>query len=111
MLTLGEWIVVLVTASSRDEAEKIARKLVEDKLAACVNIVENIQSIYWWRNNVESSSEILLIIKTKTSKLHELIETVRSLHSYQVPEIIALPVIAGYKDYLNWLDETLSRES
>jgi len=111
MPTLGEWILVFVTASSRNEAEKIARKLVEDKLAACVSIVESIKSIYWWQNSIESSNEVLLVIKTKISKLHDLIETVRSLHSYQVPEIIALPVIAGYKDYLNWLDETLSRKS
>jgi len=111
MPTLGEWVIVFVTASSRYEAEMIAKKLVEDKLAACVNIVENIRSIYWWRNNIESSSETLLVIKTKISKLHGLIEIVRSLHSYQVPEIIALPIIAGYKDYLNWLDKSLNRES
>ncbi len=104
----GGWILVLVTASDKKEAMKIAKKLVENKLAACINIVDNIHSIYWWQGKVEESNESLLIIKTRIDKLEKLIETIKSLHSYSVPEVIALPIIGGYNKYLEWLEESIS---
>jgi len=103
----GGWLVVLVTCSSRDEASKIARSVIGEKLAACVNIVEGIHSTYWWKGTIEEDEETLLIIKTRAEKFEKLVERIKELHSYTVPEIIALPIVMGNKDYLNWLDETI----
>jgi periplasmic divalent cation tolerance protein len=97
------YIVVFVTASGKKEAQKIADGIVGEKLAACVTIVESVASVYWWQGKIEKSKESLLIIKTKKSLAGKLIKKVKSLHSYTVPEVIALPVIAGNKDYLDWI--------
>ncbi len=103
----GGWVLVLVTTQNKEEAERIAEDIVKNKLAACTNIVEEITSIYWWNNRVEKSSEALLIIKTKVTQLGKLVRRIKSLHSYEVPEIIALPIIGGYPDYLKWLDNSV----
>ncbi|OYT40458.1 MAG: cytochrome C biogenesis protein CcdA [Desulfurococcales archaeon ex4484_58] len=103
----GGWILVLITASNREEAENIARELVKDKLVACVNIVDNIKSIYWWKGEIEDSRESLLLVKTRINVFDRLVKKVKSIHSYEVPEIIALPIITGYKEYLKWLSESL----
>ncbi len=105
--TLGTYVVVFVTSSSKEEAEKIAKELVQRRLVACANIVDNIHSIFYWEGKVDEAKEALLIIKTRLDKLNEVIECVKSLHSYQVPEIIALPIIYGYGPYLKWIDETI----
>lgn len=104
-------IVVFVTASNRQEAEKIAGKLVENKLAACVNLLDNISSVFWWQGRVHRAKEILLMIKSKKSRLPRIIKLVQSLHSYEVPEIIALPIIGGEKKYLRWIDESIGKSS
>ncbi len=104
---LGTYIVVLVMTPSREEAEKIARRLLEEKLAACINIVGDVKSLFWWQGRIDEASEALMIIKTRLDLLEKLIETVRKLHSYTVPEIIALPIIAGHADYLKWIDESV----
>ncbi|QOR94917.1 divalent-cation tolerance protein CutA [Thermosphaera chiliense] len=104
----GGWVVVLITASTREEALKIGRMLVEAKLAACVNIVRDVTSIYWWEGKVEEGGELLLIVKTTFEKLESLIKEVRKIHSYSVPEIIAIPVVAGNPDYLRWVRESTS---
>ncbi len=104
---LGTYVVVLVTTPSREEAEKIARKLLEEKLAACINIIDHVRSLFWWQGRVDEASEALMVIKTRLDLLEKLIETVRRLHSYSVPEIIALPIIAGHTDYLKWIDESV----
>jgi len=109
MVYTGGWIVVLITTPSRDEAYKISRVLIEEKLAACINIVESVHSIFWWKGNIEESGEALMIVKTRIDKLNKLIETVKKHHSYTVPEIIALPIIAGNPDYLKWLDESITQ--
>lgn len=98
------YTVVFVTASHKQEAEKIAAGLIKGKLAACVNIVDSVQSIYWWQGKVDKASESLLIIKTRKTLVNKLIKSVLALHSYQVPEIIALPIIAGNKKYLEWIN-------
>jgi len=103
----GGWILVLVTVASRQEAEKIARELVGSKLAACVNIIPKVESIYRWEGKVEEGEEILMIIKSRYDKFSELVNTVTKLHSYQVPEIIALPIVAGSDSYLRWLNDSL----
>jgi len=98
-----DFIVVFVTTSSEEEAEKIAKALVEEHLAGCVNILSKIKSIYFWEGKVCEDSEVLLIIKTRTEKFESLKEKITSLHSYQVPEIIALPIEKGSTTYLDWL--------
>jgi periplasmic divalent cation tolerance protein len=96
-------IVVFVTASSRKEGEKIGRALIAEKLAACVNIVAPITSIFTWQGKLCREREALLVIKTRRALFSRLASRVKSLHSYQVPEIIALPIEAGWPDYLKWL--------
>lgn len=98
-------VVVLITASKETEAEKIAKALVDERLAACVNIVKDIRSIYRWQGNLEDDSEVLLIVKTRKDLFSKLSAFVKGLHSYSVPEIIALPIIEGSGDYLKWLNE------
>lgn len=106
----GGWILVLITTSNMDEARRIARDLVERKLAACINIIEKVHSIYWWQGKVEEAGESLLVIKTRSEKFKELVDTVKKLHSYSVPEVIALPIVMGSSDYLKWLDESISQK-
>jgi periplasmic divalent cation tolerance protein len=98
-------IVVLITASSEDEAAKIARGLVDAGLAGCVNIIKDIRSIYSWEGKIEDGPEILMIVKTRGTLFDSLMKKVKELHSYTVPEIIALPIIDGSEDYLRWLRE------
>jgi periplasmic divalent cation tolerance protein len=101
-------IIVLVTCGSAKEARKIARVAVEQRLAACVNILANpMQSIYRWKGKVESAEEFLLIIKTTQSRFAKLQAEVKRLHSYDVPEIIALPVVRGDADYFAWISESV----
>jgi periplasmic divalent cation tolerance protein len=102
---MTEYIVVYVTAPNEEEAGKIARSLVEDKLAGCVNIVKNMRSIYRWQGKIEDEDEVLMIVKTRKEHFAHIREMVKRLHSYSVPEIIALPIVAGSEDYLTWLKE------
>jgi len=97
-------IIVLITAGSEEEAHKIAESLVKGKKAACVNIVPRVDSLFWWEDKLDSARESLLLVKTKASLFPEIVELVKRTHSYEVPEIIALPIIAGSEDYLKWLD-------
>jgi periplasmic divalent cation tolerance protein len=101
-------IVVLVTCGSSKEARKIARALVERRLAACVNILPGrVQSVYPWKGKVESAKEILLVVKTTRGRFAALQRTVCELHSYDVPEIIALPIVDGSRDYLGWIADSV----
>jgi periplasmic divalent cation tolerance protein len=83
--------------------EKITRKILENRLAACVNITPQLKSVYWWKGRMETATERLLIIKTKSSLFSSLENLIRSIHPYQVPEIVALPISKGYKPYLDWI--------
>ena len=103
-------IVVFVTTGSEQEAHKIAELLLTKRKAACVNVIPRVDSSFWWQGKLDSAHESLLIIKTKASLLSEIIDLVKSAHSYEVPEIIALPIIGGNKDYLKWIDNEV-RES
>jgi periplasmic divalent cation tolerance protein len=102
---MTDFIVVFVTVSSRDEGKKIASALLEERLVACVNIIPSINSIYRWQGKICDDEEILLIIKTRSELFGKLQEKVKSLHSYKVPEIIALPIIFGSQSYLDWIKE------
>ncbi len=104
---MGELVVVLVTAP-KEKGEDIARRLVEERLAACVNIVGGIKSFYWWQGKIEADNEELLIIKTKKCLLPALKSRIREIHPYSVPEIIAFTPMDVLEDYLKWaLEETL----
>ena len=98
-----DFVMVLITTGSEEEADSIARQLVENRIAACVNSVNEVRSLFWWQGKTDSAHETLLFVKTRASLLPRLIETVKKAHSYSVPEIIAMPIIGGNPDYLNWL--------
>jgi periplasmic divalent cation tolerance protein len=101
------YIVVLVTAKDKKEAKKISTDLIKTKLAACVNIIDRVDSIFFWAKKIDQAKEVLLLIKSKKEKLPKIIKMVKSRHSYDVPEIIALPIIAADKPYLRWIDAAL----
>ena len=98
-------VVIFVTTSSSAEAEKIGRALVAEKLVACANILSPVRSIYRWQGKICDEPEALMVLKTRSGQVKKIIQRVRALHSYTVPEIIALPIIAGSKDYLSWIRE------
>lgn len=100
------FIVLFITTKDIDEAQKIAKHLVEQKLAACVNIVNGVKSIFGWEGKIEKSEEALMIVKSQKRLLPEIIKSVKSLHSYTVPEVIALPILDGNEDYLKWLKDS-----
>jgi periplasmic divalent cation tolerance protein len=102
---MSDPIVVFVTCGSEEEASKIGHSLVEERLAACVNILSPVHSIYRWEGKIWDEKEWLLIIKTQKQKFEALEEKVKSLHTYSVPEIIALPILQGSSSYLKWLTE------
>jgi periplasmic divalent cation tolerance protein len=104
---MKECIVVLVTAPDAEVGAGIARALVEEKLAACGNVVPGLRSIYRWQGKVEDASEALLVLKTTRERFKEVVDRVRALHPYDVPEVIALPVAAGYDEYLDWIVQSL----
>ncbi len=97
-------VIVLVTAGSEEEARKIAELLVKERKVACVNIVPRVDSLFHWKGKIDSTCESLLLVKTRASLLHEIIGLIREVHSYDVPEIIALPIVGGNQEYLKWLD-------
>jgi periplasmic divalent cation tolerance protein len=98
------YVVVLVTAANEEEAGHITEILLQTKKAACVNMVHGVRSYFWWNGKIDNADETLLIIKTKTNVLPELIDLIKETHSYTVPEVIALPIIAGNEDYLEWIN-------
>ena len=102
---MTEPMIVFVTCGSEEEALNISRVLVEEQLAACVNLISPVRSIYRWEGKIWDEKEWLLIIKTQRKRFDEVEKKVKSLHSYSVPEIIALPIIAGSSSYLDWLAE------
>lgn len=103
------YIVVFITTPDKEVSSKLAKGLVENKLAACVNIVDGLNSIYFWQGNIENDSEQLLIVKTTEELFEKLEKFVKENHPYTVPEIIAMPIIKGSADYLNWITETVNR--
>ena len=105
---MSERVVALTTVATAEDAERIARALVERRLAACVNVVPGVVSVYRWKGEVCREEERLLVMKTRGEKLPALREALVSLHPYELPELVALPVESGHGPYLAWLDESVS---
>lgn len=103
------YIVILVTCANKIEARRISKGLLRQRLCACVNIAGSVESSFWWKGKIDKAKELLLVIKSKKEKLAKIIKLVKSLHSYEVPEIIALPIITGYKPYLEWIDDVVRK--
>jgi len=104
-------IVVLSTCSTAKEAERIARELVEKRLAACVNIVPGLRSVYRWKGAIQEDAEVLLVIKSSRALFNELRVEIEKLHSYEVPEVIATPIVDGSDGYLEWLHRELATKA
>ena len=102
-----KYIVVFITTGSTEEAQHISRILLEQRKVACVNIIPKVDSLFWWEDKLDSAQENLLIAKTKASLLPEIINLVKKVHSYDVPEIIALPIVGGNQEYLEWIGESV----
>ena len=105
-MSARQYRIVLVTCGSIAEARRIGRNVVEKRLAACANLVPGVESIYRWKGKVERAREVLVIIKTNANRLPELEREVNRTHSYNVPEFLVLPIVAGSRNYLAWLQES-----
>ena len=103
----AEQIVVFITAGTQDEAQNIARILLDERKVACVNIVSGVESLFWWQGEIDKATEYLLIAKSEVTLLEQIVDTVKKAHSYKVPEVIALPIIGGNRDYLEWIRSEL----
>ena len=101
-------IVVLSTCGSAEEAEQLARRLLEARLAACVNLIPQTRSFYWWQEKIEQANECLLVIKTSRDLFDQLRTVLESAHSYELPEVLAIPVVEGSPNYLQWMDRELA---
>jgi periplasmic divalent cation tolerance protein len=104
---MTDFQIILSTCADREQAERIAHRLLELGLAACINILPGVQSIYRWQGSIESATEVLLLIKTRTALIREVQSTIASLHSYEVPEFLVLPISHGSESYLAWLEASL----
>ncbi|GAB4475792.1 MAG: divalent-cation tolerance protein CutA [Anaerolineales bacterium] len=105
-------ILVLITAPSEEAAEQLARQLLRERLAACVNLIRSVHSLYWWADEIQSDTETLLLVKTRQQGFHEhFIPFVKKHHPYQIPEILALPILAGNLEYLQWVIKETQPES
>ena len=103
---MAEEIVILITAGSSEEGAKIAQTLVAEHLAACVNSISGVRSFFFWEGKAQDAVEVLLVCKSRMALMEKVIERVRSIHSYTVPEIIALPIMAGLPSYLAWVNDS-----
>jgi periplasmic divalent cation tolerance protein len=104
---MTDFQIILSTCANQEQAERIAHRLIEKHLAACVNILPGLQSIYRWQGGVESAAEVLMLIKTNAAQSQEVQSTIASLHSYEIPEFLVLPVSGGSEAYLAWWDASL----
>jgi len=102
-----KFIQIITTVGKKEEAESICRALLEKKLAACVQIVGRVESHYWWEGKIEKDREFLVFIKTKEALFESVEKVIKENHSYQVPEIISLPILKGSKDYLKWIEKEI----
>ena len=99
-----EHVVILVTTDSQESAQKMAKALLKERKAACVNIVPRVDSLFWWEGSPDTAEELLLVIKTRAALVDDVVGLVKANHPYDVPEVIALPIVGGNPDYLEWID-------
>ncbi len=104
-----KYIIVYITCKDMEEATKISKALVQDRIGACVNILGNISSFFWWGKKVQREEEVAMIVKTRENLLNKLIERVKDMHSYECPCIVAVPIIGGNREFLSWIDEETSK--
>eukprot|EP00899_Mesostigma_viride_P016253 jgi/Mesvir1/24629/Mv21937-RA.1 len=102
-----DYLVLYVTVPSKEVGKSLASGLVQEKLAACVNIIPGIESVYWWQDKVQSDAELLLMVKTAADKVSDLTAYVCKHHPYDTPEVIAVPIVAGSAKYLRWIDDSV----
>jgi periplasmic divalent cation tolerance protein len=100
-------IIVLVTTGTREEAKKITRNLLDQKLIACANIMGPVSSLFWWKEKINQENEFLVLMKTRSALFEKLATAIKQIHSYEVPEIIAVPITKGEQSYLEWLNSSL----
>jgi len=98
-----KYIIVLMTASNKKEAESITHQLLEDRLIACANILGSVSSLFWWKEKIEQENESLVLMKSNEKLFKPLVQRIKELHSYEVPEILAIPIVAGSESYLSWM--------
>lgn len=103
-------VVIFVTVESEEQAQRISDLLLQRKLVACANIIKNVKSFFWWQGKVDHSDEGMLVMKSREELLGEVVRLVRENHSYEVPEVVALPIIGGNPDYLRWIDESIQKK-
>ena len=101
------YIAIFITCAGKPEAIKIAKALLTKKLVACVNIVDKLDSFFWWKGRIDKASEVLVILKTSASNFAKVEREVKRLHSYEVPEVVMVPITAGSRAYLGWIDDTV----
>lgn len=101
--------VIFITAGTDEEAHKIANMLLNQRKAACVNILPRVSSLFWWQDKLDSTQESLLIVKTKASLVNGIVSLVKEVHTYDVPEVIALPIVGGNPDYLEWIGKEVKQ--
>ena len=108
MKTNAQNVVIFITTAAGKEARTIADMLLQHRKVACVNILPDVSSLFWWHGNIDSADENLLVAKTTASQLDDVVKLVKESHSYDVPEVIALPIVGGNHDYLEWMDREVS---
>ncbi len=104
-------VIVFVATSTKREAQRIVQNLLTKRLIACANILGPVESHYWWQNKIEKAREYLVFMRSKQSLFAKLTEAMKEIHSYEVPEILAVPIVEGYKPYLKWLDASLMMDA
>lgn len=98
------YVLIYITTSGAEEARRIGKRMVKERLAACANVIEKVHSLYWWKGKLEESSEAVLLLKTKKDKIKKIIAMVKKLHSYENPAIVAFPILEGSEEYLKWIE-------
>jgi periplasmic divalent cation tolerance protein len=103
----NNYIIIFVTTKDRTEAEQLSQSLLKDRLIACANLVNPIDSFFFWENKIERADECMIIMKSRLDLFKQIVEKVKGLHSYEVPEVLAFPIVDGSKEYLDWMDTVL----
>jgi periplasmic divalent cation tolerance protein len=104
------YIIIFVTAKDKTEAEQLSQSLLKDRLIACANLVSPIDSFFFWANNIDRAEECLIIMKSRLDLFTQIVDQVKGLHSYEVPEVLAFPIVDGSKDYFDWMDTVLKQQ-